>query len=335
MPELPSRTDIVTAMRNPQVSYKVPELEGGNILQKGSRIIQYSGGYTTVFPFVDRSGNKIAVRCWIADIGEAKKRTQAIANHLIALNSPYFAKFSYVEDALLVKGDLFPVVVMDWVEGETLKEYINDHIHDSGAITALAEQFKSMVHHFHQNNIAHGDLQHGNIMVKADGSLMTIDYDSMYIDELEGFPDVIKGLPGYQHPARLSNEDLIPELDYFSEVVIYLSLLVFAKSPALWNEYYEKEDLLFSKDDFESSGSSELFRKLLKIGDTKISDLTEKLIDMLQVKDISDFSPLEEILVDRREASINSIFDKWDKQPNPPQINKAELPSADNIFDKF
>lgn len=335
MTELPSRTDVITAIRNPQVSYKVPELIGGSVIQKGSRVIQYSGGYTTVFPFIDRNSRKVAVRCWIADIGEAKKRTQTIANYLTGLNSSYFAGFAYVENALLVKGNLMPVVVMEWVEGDTLKEYINVHVHDSNAVLAIAEKFKSMVLYFHQNNIAHGDLQHGNIMVKKDGSLMTIDYDSMYIKDLKGMPDVIKGLPGYQHPARLNNQCVIPELDYFSELVIYLSLLVFAHEPDLWSDYYEREDLLFSREDYESYGSSKLFNKLLGVGDLGISDLTRKLIEMLEEGNISNLAPLEDMLKDKREASINNIFDKWDDQPNPPVVKKVELPSAENVFNKF
>lgn len=149
MSNFPSRTDIVTAMRNPQVSFKSSEIIGGSVIQKGSRIIQYSGGYTTVFPFFQSSGSKVAVRLWIADIGDAKKRSLEISNYLENLNKPYFAGFKYIDDAVLVNGKLHPIVLMDWVDGKTLKEYINDNISNSNSILNLANQFKQMVCFFH------------------------------------------------------------------------------------------------------------------------------------------------------------------------------------------
>jgi len=234
----PSRTDIVTAMRNPQVSFKASELIGGTIIQKGSRVIQYSGGYTTVFPFNTSEGEKVAVRCWIADIGDAKRRSQEISTYLANLNNSYFCNFQYLEEALLINGNIYPIVLMDWVEGKTLKDFINDNIHSNpSSISKVRENFKEMVTYFHQQNIAHGDLQHGNILVNPDCSLTIIDYDSMYIKPLEGMSDAIKGLPGYQHPSRSANSFVNPKLDYFSELVIYLSLLVFETQPNLWVKY--------------------------------------------------------------------------------------------------
>lgn len=333
----PSRADIVTAMRNPKVSFKAAELMGGSIIQKGSMIIQYSGGYTTVFPFNTKDSKKIAVRCWIADIGDAKKRSQEISHFLEALNNPYFCDFKYLDNALLINGILHPLVIMEWVEGKPLKEFINDN---AGSLTAilpvLAENFKVMVEYFHNQDIAHGDLQHGNIMVKPDGSLVIIDYDSMYIKPLDGMHDNIKGLPGYQHPARIKNQKVSPVLDYFSELVIYLSLQAFANEPAMWAEYYETEDLLFSKEDFHSPNDSDLIKKLSRSSNSKISDLTQQLIEQLKYDDISKLSPLQDLLVDKKEVTKEIISAKWDKQPNPPSVKPFKIStSATTITNKF
>lgn len=335
MSKFPSRTDIVTAMRNPQVSYKCDELIGGTIIQKGSRVIQYSGGYTTVFPFNNQYQKKVAVRLWIADIGNAKERSLKISNYLEQLNHPYFAGFKYVEDAVLVNGNLYPIVVMDWVEGLTLKDYINEHITDGVRIKALAENFKEMVIYFHEQHIAHGDLQHGNILVKSNDELMVIDYDSMYVEPLNGMPDVIKGLPGYQHPSRSANKLINEKLDYFSELVIYLSLLVYIDNPALWNEYYETEDILFSKEDLDNPASSVLINRLLAHSDSTIVELTTKLKEALNNVDINQLMPLEELLVNKLEVIKDDIFSKWGKQPNPPTPKVTKLPNALDIMNKF
>jgi serine/threonine protein kinase len=335
MANYPSRTDIVTAMRNPLVSFKSNEIIGGSVIQKGSRIIQYSGGYTTVFPFHKQTGNKVAVRLWIADIGDAKKRSLEISNYLENLNNAYFAGFKYIDDAVLVNGTLHPIVLMDWVDGQTLKEYINSNITNTSKILDLAEKFKEMTAYFHKENIAHGDLQHGNILIKSDGSLVAIDYDSMFIEPLNGMTDTIKGLPGYQHPTRHSNQFVNSRLDYFSELVIYLSLLIFVDTPKLWDDYYETEDLLFSKDDFSNPSNSKLIITHLKSTNPTISELTEKMVEELKATDIAQLRPLEDLLVNRREVAKDNIFDKWEKQPNPAVKKKVSLPNKNDITNKF
>jgi serine/threonine protein kinase len=332
----PSRTDIVTAMRNPQVSFKAKELIGGSVVHKGSRIIQYSGGYTTVFPFHTKDSKKVAVRCWIADIGDAKKRSQEVSTYLNALNNPYFCDFQYLDDAILISGSIYPVVVMDWVDGKPLKEYINDNFSSLKSILPkIANNFKQMVEYFHKESIAHGDLQHGNILVKEDGSLIIIDYDSMFIKPLEGMSDAIKGLPGYQHPSRNQNKYINHKLDYFSELVIYLSLLVFEQFPNLWNKYYETEDLLFSKDDFHNPANSQIINTLLSSSNQMINELTQRLKEQLSKTDIMDLQPLEELLIDKLQVAKDNITSKWDKQPNKPEKKELKLPNAKDITSKF
>ena len=328
----PSRTEIVTAMSNPSVCYKANELIGGNIIRKGTMIVQYAGGYTTVFPFHNSSGKKVAVRCWCADIDNAKKRSSAISEYLNKEQNPYFVNFKYINDAILIKGKLQPIIVMEWVDGKTLKEYINDNT-NSYSIRQLADKFKSMVEELHKKGVAHGDLQHGNILVKSDGSLVLVDYDSMYIEQLNGMTDTIKGLPGYQHPARVKNQSINPKLDYFSELIIYLSLLIFAENPKLWQRYYDTEDLLFSKEDFKNIKNSETYRSYCNSSNATISNLMQQLVESLAQNDIQYLSPLEDLLVDKLEKAKENIMNKWDEQPNPPQV--YTLPDTSLIISKF
>lgn len=335
MSNYPSRADIITAMRNPQVSFKSNEIIGGSVIQKGNRIIQYAGGYTTVFPFHKQNREKVAVRLWIADIGDAKKRSLQISNYLEDLNNAYFAGFKYIDNAVLVNGIFHPIVVMDWVEGQTLKDYINSNISDRSKILDLAEKFREMTSYFHEKNIAHGDLQHGNILVKSDGSIVVIDYDSMFIEPLKGMNDTIKGLPGYQHPARQKNQFVNSKLDYFSELVIYLSLLIYSDNSPLWNEFYETEDLLFSKEDFLDPHNSKLINQQLRSSNSKIADLSRKMIEELKATDIEQLHPLDELLVDKLEKAKETIFDKWNNQPNPPEKKERIKPNKNDITDKF
>ena len=53
--------------------------------------------------------------------------------------------------------------------------------------------------------IAHNDLQHGNVMVQADGRIRLVDYDGIFLPGLS--PPDEKGHSNYQHPLRRTAED--------------------------------------------------------------------------------------------------------------------------------
>ncbi len=134
----------------------------------------------------------------------------------------------------------------------------------------------------------------------------------MYVRDLDGMRDSVQGLKGYQHPARFNKNEVIhPKLDYFSELVIYLSLLVYADYPSLWEDYAGTNDLLFSQEDYESPTTSNLFKKLLKSPNPKIYDLTKKLIECLKKDDILNLSPLEEMLENKLDKMLDDIVAKF------------------------
>lgn len=336
---MPSRTEIVTAMSN-SVCHKADELKGGSVIKKGSRVVQYAGGYNNVFPFIDKNGKKVAVRCWCADIDQAKERCYRISEFLKKDTSHYFVNFKYVDNALLIAGALHPVVVMEWVEGKTLKNYVNEKKPSKVVFLDLAEKFLDMVKYLHSQNIAHGDLQHGNIMVRPDGSLALIDYDSMYVDSLNGFTDVVKGLPGYQHPARDKNRLLNSKLDYFSELVIYLSLHIFAESPELWDEYVDTEDLLFSMADFADLKHSKLYAAYYNSASPIVSQLMKELENALGIDDINKLKPIESLLCGQeakvRPAPVGINIDNIvSKMKVTVQPAKTVVPDVDGILRKI
>lgn len=302
LPSIPDYSDYIKtpALVHPSV------LQGGHPIEKGARLIKYSGGFCVVFPY-QTAAKKYAVRCWHAEVADARHRTQIIAEALKKSNLPYFVGFEFYEDGIMTPLGMQPVVVMDWVEAQSLKKFLAEHIMESVVINEIAENFKKMVADLHANHFSHGDLQHGNIMVKPDHSLVLVDYDSMYVPDLNGMSDDIKGLVGYQHEARWNNKFVSEKADYFSELIIYLSLKALAKIPDLWKDLNieDTETLLFSGEDIQSHGQSNIFR-LLKT-DSELGVLTDKLCEFMSKSSIDELSPLEEVIVSR----CDSISAKW------------------------
>ena len=327
---LPSIPDYTISIKTPQLVH--PQiLANGHPIEKGSNVIKYSGGFCVVFPYQTPT-KKYAVRCWHAEIADAKKRTQLIAEALKSSNLPYFVGFEYYEDGIMTSLGKQPVIVMDWVEASPLKKYIAEHISEANTLNELAESFKIMVADLHRHHFAHGDLQHGNIMVRDDGSLVLVDYDSMYVPALHGMKDEIKGLQGYQHEARWRNEFITEKADYFSELVIYLSIKALAHIPSLWKalKIEDTETLVFTAEDIKSMGASTIFQILNT--QSELQPLVQKLCDFMQCTTIDDLSPLESASI----SMVDLITSKWSGGNGcvaKPQV--AHIDNADDISSKW
>ena len=262
-----------------------------------------------VFPMVLADNRKVALRCWHADVSQMPERSRVISEYLTKVQLPYFVDFHYEPDGLLCSQGLQPIIIMDWAEGVPLKDYLETHL-DKRSLETLARNFVEMCNNLHDNKIAHGDLQHGNILVKDNGELLLVDYDSMFVPGLEGYSDEIKGLPGYQHTARWSNPYLSEKADYFSELIIYTSIMALSVDPALWAklQMVSTDYLLFSEEDLASKGRSEIFSLLNRSDEFRY--LSEKIVEFLELPSIEQLSPLESVVTPPPTLG-DAISKKW------------------------
>ena len=207
---------------------------------------------------------------------------------------------------------VMPLVVMDWVDAKPLKKYIQDIINQPSELEKLADNFLKMVIELHAKNISHGDLQHGNIMVKDDGNIVLVDYDSLYVPNLTGYTNQIYGLKGYQHPARWTTNELSPKADYFSELVIYTSIVALSRFPKLWEQLKmeDTETMVFSEEDIESKGFSGIFEFLSQ--DPYLKQLVTAIRNELSLSSIDELSPLEEVEPNMKKGKfLNDLSEQW------------------------
>lgn len=298
----PSRAEYTEAVRDyPHVSLQDTNLQGGNPRRgKDNFVTSDTGAFSIVFP-IDIVSRTFALRCWVKDVGNAKNRYKKISAYLKQKGLPYFVDFEYVPEGILVNGTKYPITRMEWVEGVSLREFIEQNLQTPTFFKTVATKFQKMVAVLHTHQIAHGDLQDGNILLKKNGStveIKLIDYDSLFVPTLRGQPEQIVGLPEYQHPKRIAGGGQANEkVDYFSELVIYLSFLSLAEKPELWNQFKDKTEkgLLFSKEDFENPSQSVVFRKLANLS-PDIRQLTAILKDFCAKTSVNQLKPLEAIL---------------------------------------
>lgn len=263
------------------------------------RLIAYTGGYTVVFPCIVND-EKWAFRCWHSPVEDAKNRYTHISKEIKRLNLPFFSSFEYEEKGILVKGKTYPITKMKWINGLDLKKYICANYLEGELIKKLADNFFNLISQLHKNQISHGDLQHGNILVSSVGELFLVDYDSVYVSSMGNkCLDVIAGLIDYQHPSRKKNKYASEKLDYFSELVIYTSLLAIVENPELVNKYdvENTEALLFTYKDFESFRDSHIYNDLKSLKKSNIDRCLFVLEEYLSKDNIDDLKPIEYYLM--------------------------------------
>lgn len=285
-------------------SISVPELIKDEFIRNGifiknkmGNLIMYSGGFTAVFK-CNVNGEIWAFRCWHTDLGSMKTRFQLLSTALENNPLEYFCDFKYVDEGIVVNGKIYPTTRMKWIDGLTIKDYIYQHKNDKDKLDLLSRNFLEMCKDMHSHHFAHGDLQHGNIIVNDIGKLFLIDYDSLYHVSMGNMPDIITGIKDYQHPARMKNSGKATEkLDYFSELIIYICIRAIAANPSLADKYnLEDADwMLFQAKDFTDIVNSEIYHDLNSLGD-EFTVLLEILSVYLSHGSINELEPIEKML---------------------------------------
>ncbi|HVE46528.1 MAG TPA: hypothetical protein VNA57_07250 [Acidimicrobiales bacterium] len=288
----PSATAYMEALQDPASCFSDPELAAGTAALTAIGLPRaLSGNVATVFRVDCQTGRSYAVRCFIRSFGDEEQRYGAIAARLQALAPSWLVGFELQPQGILVEGGWWPILKMEWSSGESLTSYLERNLWSSSAIAYLAHRVAELAQELTGSGVAHGDLQHGNILVLPGGTLRLIDYDGMYVPGLQGLSSNERGHRNYQHPGR-RQKDFGPHLDRFPSWVIYTSLVAVATDPLLWGRLDGGDEcLLFRQEDLEAPGTSPALAALEASGDSALTALSALLRSFL-AGDIAAVPPL-------------------------------------------
>ena len=261
----PSISDYIEALRDAEDS--LSELKDLRLVydDQGHPIMS-SGNFAVVFKMQAPTGQYHALKCFLRDQEERSERYRMIAEELQYVQSTYLVKFRYLESELFVDvpntgGEEYPVLLMDWVDGIPLDQYLKTIINKSYEKDLLAYRFSLLARWLVTQPFAHGDLKPDNICVRDDGSLVLLDYDGMYVPALSGRKPLEQGSPHYRHPLR-STLPFDEHIDDYSLSLILLSLRAIALDETLYVRYSSSEYLLLSEQDQLNPYTSPVFKEL-------------------------------------------------------------------------
>ena len=228
-----------------------------------------SGAFAVVFKMQDKStGKYYALKCFTEEQEGRAEAYRQIADELDLLDSPYITSVKYMEKELFVDSqceeDEFPVLLMDWVDGETMEAYIAANYHDQSVMSMLCYRFGKMAAWLHTQSFAHGDIKPDNIIIRPDGSLALVDYDGMFVSSMKGCKSPTIGTKDFSHPLR-TMDDFDETIDDFSLASIALSLKAISMKSTLLDIYGASDRLLFSENDYRNPSNSKVISALQEL----------------------------------------------------------------------
>ena len=309
----PHSQDYNEAIQTPASSFADPELQNG--LPVTNPLIGMpaprSGNFADVYEFVGASGAKWAVKCFTREIPGLQERYSEISKHLMHTDLPFMVDFKYLEKGIRIRGQWYPVLKMRWIEGSLLNEFVRNNLDKPAMLKSLGELWPRMAKRLREANIAHADLQHGNVLL-VPGSKATflavklIDYDGMWVPSLANKKPGELGHRAYQHPHRFKQGTYNGEVDRLPLLAIACALrCLVVGGKSLWDRYDNGDNVLFSEADLQNPAGSALFKELWNINDAAVHDFVGHLVIGLQ--GALDYVPLLQGVMDGNEIRPLSV----------------------------
>ena len=319
----PTLTDYTQAIQSPAISLCDPELQQAETATDPLGLPRVaSGSFATVFR-LDRGDQSWAVKCFFRNIPERRERYRKISEAVQHASVPYLIPCDYQDEGIYIGSDWYPILKMPWVEGVHLNQFLVERLDHPEVLRNVARAWLSMLRGLRTAGIAHGDLQHGNVLIVGD-RLRLVDYDGMYVPALEGAKSLELGHPEYQHPRR--GGAFGSHLDRFPGLVVYTALRALTYEPRLWTPTDNGENLLFRQADYGAPSDSKLFAALRQCPQDEVRTLAEQVqkacsVEPDTVPDVLELADPDEVLICGR-SSVEGL-PSWlaplypDVQPTP------------------
>jgi hypothetical protein len=338
----PLSQDYNEAIQSPAANFADGDLKKGEAVANALGLpVPFSGNFADVYQVRCPDGSCWAVKCFTREVPGLRERYQKISAHLDQAKLRFMVDFSYLEQGIRVVGKWHPVLKMQWVEGLTLNQFVGKHLDKPAMLEPLAQIWTRMATRLRAAEVAHGDLQHGNILLVPGAganslALKLIDYDGMWTPSLAKNKSGEVGHGNYQHPQRLREGTYSLEVDRFPLLLVAMTLHALkVGGETLWRKYDNADNLLFKEADLLKPPKSPLFYELTKSNDPVVQRMLDHLLAAL--KGSLEATPfLEEVMQEARPAPVSPIVRPSRLAPTvaPPAPKTATVTARPFSFDE-
>ncbi|HEX2959710.1 MAG TPA: serine/threonine-protein kinase [Chitinispirillaceae bacterium] len=186
-----------------------------------------SGGMATVFLVEDKKLHRtVALKKLHPHLTEHSETVNRFTNEARAIAALSHENIIKIYD--FGKSSDGPFIVMEYIEGITLSELLEQHAElPNSIVIEIARQIASGLHCAHSHGIIHRDIKPSNILIRKDGTIIITDFGIAYIAQNQSITmtGTFVGSPHYVSPEQIHGEKVNGQADIYSlGVVLYQCL---------------------------------------------------------------------------------------------------------------
>ena len=249
------------------------------ITDENDQPIKRSGNNSVVFK-VSMDEKIYALKCYTKEINNQTHYLSVVQKYVDDFNSSWFIPFELYESEVYVINSensfhgTYCVLLMPWIEGETLYSYVQKNCKEKNtdALKEIFTEFQQMASWLLQQSFVHGDLNAENIMITPNEKMVMVDHDNILFEKLNNTSGHSFFNVDYQHPKR--NQHIINlDADHFSILILAISLRALQCKPALFSTYTNESGLLFTANSLREGSNSLIYQELKTINDAYLQNL--------------------------------------------------------------
>src|ERR1700757_99219 len=137
----PLSQDYNEAIQTPAHCFADPELRQGEVVTNSLGLpVPCSGNFADVYKINCRAtARSWAVKCFTRQIKHLRERYQEISRYLHQVKLPFMVDFTFLDQGIRVRGEWYPIVKMEWVEGFTFNEFVKNHLDQRQTLETLCQ----------------------------------------------------------------------------------------------------------------------------------------------------------------------------------------------------
>ena len=196
---------------------------------------------------------------------EHVKRLDFLAGKLRSCDADWFPAYSmHTFDFSSPEGTRrTPVMVMDFIEGETYAKALSAQRNDAKGLARLQMQFLRLMREMRAAGFDHGDVSVSNLRVMPSGGMMLLDPDALMHEQLRIVRNIELGHPTWNHPKRRPED-----MDHLHVVPMFLMQWLnegLQIEPNLLQDDPDPEEFYFTEADLADPFASSRFSDLLAL----------------------------------------------------------------------
>jgi len=127
-------------------------------------------------------------------------------------------------------SDNFPYIVMEYIRGKSLRDYIQEHNNRKSRIPLsstlrIIYSIGLALAFAHKHHMVHRDVKPGNVILEESGRIVLTDFGLAQLGQDNRPVDEIEGTPAYLSPEQALGRKTTPQSDQYSLGVIFFEML--------------------------------------------------------------------------------------------------------------